>query len=135
MDEVLHKTDLLERGIYHEICRRDGVKARELEKLLPADKHRINQYLYSAPFLKELCYQDEDYRWHGLIRQARPHRGLGNFCGYYGSVSDFLTLSEEQWMQARRSGSRATEQRPEPERHPGAAPFLPGLPERNCLTV
>lgn len=107
MDEVLHKTDLLERGIYHEICRRDGVKARELEKLLPADKHRINQYLYSAPFLKELCYQDEDYRWHGLILQARPHRGLGNFCGYYGSVSDFLTLSEEQWMQAMRSGCQS----------------------------
>ena len=32
MANSLHKTDLLERAIYHEICRRDGVKARELGK-------------------------------------------------------------------------------------------------------
>ena len=49
----MHRTDLLERGIYHEICRRDGVKARELERLVPADRHRINQYLYNAPFRQE----------------------------------------------------------------------------------
>ena len=30
MGNETHKTDLLERAIYHEICRRDGVKAREL---------------------------------------------------------------------------------------------------------
>lgn len=107
MADQLHKTDLLERAIYHEICCRDGVKARELEKRIPADKHRINQYLYNAPFLKELCYQDDDYRWHGLIRQSRPHKGLGNFCGYYGSVSDFLSLSEEQWLDALLAGCRS----------------------------
>ena len=107
MGNETHKTDLLERAIYHEICRRDGVKARELERLVPADRHRINQYLHGAPFLKELCYQDEAYRWHGLIRQARPHRGLGNFCGYYGSAADFLSLSEEQWMEALLSGCRS----------------------------
>lgn len=30
MEEAPHRTDLLERAIYHEICRRDGVKARDL---------------------------------------------------------------------------------------------------------
>ena len=56
MADRLHKTDLLERAIYHEICCRDGVKARELEKRIPADKHRINQYLYGAPFAPETCF-------------------------------------------------------------------------------
>ena len=107
MANSLHKTDLLERAIYHEICRRDGVKARELGKCVPADARRINQYLYGAPFLKELCYQDENYCWHGLIRQSRPHHGLGNFCGYYGTVSDFLTLSEQQWLEAMEAGCRS----------------------------
>lgn len=107
MANLLHKTDLLERAIYHEICRRDGVKARELGKCVPADARRINQYLYGAPFLKELCYQDGNYCWHGLIRQSRPHHGLGNFCGYYGTVSDFLTLSEQQWLEAMEAGCRS----------------------------
>lgn len=103
----LHKTDLLERAIYAEICRRDGIKARELEKCVPADRHRINRCLHCAPFMKELCYQDEDYRWHGLIRQTRPHHGLGNFCGYYGAVPDFLSLTEQQWLEAMEAGCRS----------------------------
>lgn len=96
----LHKTDLAERAIYSEICRHDGIKARDLEKLVPVDKHVINQYLYKAPFLRELCYQDAGFRWHGLIRQTRPHTGLGDFCGYYSTVGEFLCLSEEQWFAA-----------------------------------
>lgn len=107
MASELHKTDLLERAIYAAICRRDGVKARELEKCVPADRHRINRYLHCAPFMKELCYQDADYRWHGLIRQSRPHHGLGNFCGYYGTVSDFLSLTEQQWLEAMEAGCRS----------------------------
>ena len=107
MANQLHKTDMLERRIYHEVCRREGVKARELESCVPADKHRINQYLYGAPFLKELCYQDRDYRWHGLIRQSRPHKGLEHFCGYYGFVSDFLSLGREQWLEMLMAGCRS----------------------------
>ena len=107
MSDQLHETDLLERAIYHEICRRDGVKARELERCIPADRHRINQYLYGAPFLKELCWQDQDYCWHGLIRQSRPHKGLGNFCGYYGTVAEFLSLSQERWLELLISGCRS----------------------------
>lgn len=103
----LPKTDMLERAIYSEICRHDGIKARMLEKLLPADKHRINQYLYNAPFLRELCYQDTECRWHGVIRQSRPHTGLGNFCGYYGTLEDFLSLSERQWFDAMLLGCKS----------------------------
>ena len=47
MANQLHKTDMLERRIYHEICRREGVKARELESCVPADKHRINPVSYT----------------------------------------------------------------------------------------
>ena len=107
MGKDLHKTDLLERRIYHEICKRDGVKARELERCVPADRHKINQHLYGAPFLKELCYQDQEFRWHGLIRQSRPHKGLEHFCGYYGSASDFLSLSRDQWLEMLLSGCRS----------------------------
>lgn len=97
---VLHKTDLLERAIYSEICRHDGIKAKDIGKYVSADRKTINQYLYKAPFMRELCYQDEAYQWHGLIRQSRPHRGLGDFCGYYSTAAEFLALSEEEWFEA-----------------------------------
>ena len=54
--------------------------------------------LYASPLLKELCWQDRDYRWHGIIRQERPHAGLFEFCGYYSRVDEFLDLTEAQWM-------------------------------------
>lgn len=56
--------------------------------------------------MRELCYQDGGYRWHGLIRQDRPHAGLGDFCGYYSSVEDFLLLDEEHWFDAMLEGCR-----------------------------
>lgn len=104
--EELHKTDLLERAIYSEICRHDGIRAAQIGKAVGADRHTVNVYLYKAPFMKELCYQDNDYCWHGLIRQTRPHRGLRDFCGYCTSVADFLRLSEAEWMDALTAGCR-----------------------------
>lgn len=104
--ESLPKTDLLERAIYSQICSHDGIKARELEKLVPGDRHRINQYLYTAPFLKELCYRDADFRWHGLIRQTRPHHGLGDFCGHYSTVEEFLHMGEAEWFEALLDGCK-----------------------------
>lgn len=106
-ETVLHKTDLIERAIYHEICCHDGIKARDIEKRVPADRHLINQYLYTAPFMKELCYQDEGYRWHGIIRQDRPHSGLGEFCGYYSTVGEFLAQDEESWFADLLTGCKA----------------------------
>lgn len=98
--------DLIERDIYSKICSCDGIKARELEKCIAADKHVINQYLYKSPFMHELCYRDSEYRWHGLIRQCRPHIGLGDFCGYYGTVKEFLQLSEDEWFQNLQDGCK-----------------------------
>lgn len=100
------KTDRLERALYSEICSHDGIKAKDIGKGIVVDRKTINQYLYRAPFLRELCYQDSDYKWHGLIQQRRPHTGLGDFCGYYSSVQEFLELDEEAWFEMLLLGCR-----------------------------
>lgn len=99
-------TDMLERALYSEICSHDGIKAKDIGRHISVDRKMINQYLYRAPFLKELCYQDREYKWHGLIRQGRPHTGLGDFCGYYSSVQEFLDLNEEEWFTSLLSGCK-----------------------------
>lgn len=90
--------DILERDIYARICQNDGIKAREIAKNLNVDRSEVNHYLYASPYLKELCYQDDEHMWHGLIRQGKVHTGLGDFCGYYGFVKEFLALSEDEWF-------------------------------------
>ncbi len=96
--------DIIERDIYAVICSHDGIKAKDIGKYVNASRRTINRYLYCSPFMRELCYRDEDYFWHGLIRQTRPHIGLSDFCGYYSSVQEFLELSEEQWMERLTAG-------------------------------
>lgn len=98
--------DRLERAIYSVIASHDGIKAKDIGKYVDADRHTINVYLYRSPFMRELCCRDRDFLWHGLIRQARPHLGLGDFCGYYGTVREFLSLSEEEWFNALLDGCR-----------------------------
>ncbi|MDO4961917.1 MAG: helix-turn-helix domain containing protein [Eubacteriales bacterium] len=98
--------DDIERGIYSAICSRDGIKAKEIGKLVRADRSTVNHYLYNSPFMHELCYRDDDFYWHGLIRQMRPHIGLGDFCGYYGSVKEFLGIDEEEWLNRLTEGCR-----------------------------
>lgn len=98
--------DIVERDIYALICENDGIKAREIARKLKKEKSIINRYLYSSPYMKELCFQDEDYNWHGLIRQARPHTGLEEYCGYYSVVSEFLDMDEEEWFDALLSGCK-----------------------------
>lgn len=88
----------LQRAICAEICRRDGIRAREIAAALGLDHQTVNHVLYSSPLMKELCWQDRDYRWHGIVRQERPHLGLQEFAGYYGTVGDFLDLDEERWL-------------------------------------
>ena len=99
--------ELLERRVCSVICRGNGLKAREIAGLLDMDRGTVNHILYSSPLLKELCYQDDGYRWHGTIRQARPHVGLYEFSGYYSQVSEFLTLSEEEWMERLARGCKS----------------------------
>ena len=85
--------DPLERKIYAAICSHDGVKAREIARLASCTHTEVNHWLYASPFMRDLCYRDDDYLWHGLIRQGKRHYGLEDFSGYYGTVGEFLSLS------------------------------------------
>ncbi len=87
-----------EQAICAAICRSSGIKAKEIASSLGIDRKAVNQILYRSPLLHELCWQDDEYRWHGIVRQARPHSGLLEFAGYYSLVRDFLALSEEAWL-------------------------------------
>lgn len=88
-----------DRAICAAICRSDGIKAKDIAVELGIDRKTVNQVLYSSPLMKELCWQDKDYCWHGIIRQTRPYSGLMEFSGYYSLVQDFLDLSEEAWLE------------------------------------
>lgn len=88
-----------EQAVCAAICRGSGLKAKDIARLLSLDRKTVNHILYTSPLLKELCWQDDDYLWYGVMRQARPHSGLMEYCGYYGIVRDFLSLSEDEWMQ------------------------------------
>jgi hypothetical protein len=105
--EINMSVDIIEREIYGLICSHDGIRAREIGKKAGTDRNTVNHYLYGSPFMRELCYRDDEFLWHGLIRQGRPHQGLGDFCGYYGTVEEFLELSEEEWLQRMTEGCRA----------------------------
>lgn len=87
-----------ERKICAAICQSNGLKAKDIARQLNLDRSTVNRVLYASPLLKDLCYQDNDYRWHGIIRQSVPHDGLYEFSGYYAKVSDFLNLTEDEWM-------------------------------------
>lgn len=84
--------------MYELVCSRDGITAREMARELGVGRKEVNQRLYTYPFLRDLCYHDEDYRWHGLIRQEVPHEGLREFSGWYGLVSEFLVQEQEAWL-------------------------------------
>lgn len=91
--------DIIERDIYALICSADGIKAKDIAKKLNKERSMVNHYLYASPYMHDLCYQDKEFQWHGMIRQQIPHIGLGDFSGYYGKVSEFLSLDEEEWFQ------------------------------------
>ena len=88
----------LEKKICAAICQGGGLKAKEIARQLNLDRGTVNRVLYASPLLKDLCYQDESFRWHGIIRQSAPHNGLYEFSGYYAEVSEFISLTEEVWM-------------------------------------
>ncbi len=101
------ETDLfpeLDRRVYGLISSRDGLKAREIASLLGTERSTVNRLLTVSALMREMCYQDADYRWHALIRQVSPHEGLFEFSGWYGFVSEFLTLPEDAWLAALEAG-------------------------------
>lgn len=103
---MIKTANTTERKMYSVICKNDGIKAREIARIIGVDRADINRLLYAAPFIRELCYRDDDYFWHGLIRQTRPHIGLTDFCGYYSTVAEFLSLPEADWLDELKSGCR-----------------------------
>ena len=94
----------IEQRVCAAICHSGGLTAREIARQLDLDHTAVNRILYRSPLLQELCYQDREHQWHGIIRQGRPHSGLWEFSGYYGLVSDFLSLTEEVWMERMKEG-------------------------------
>lgn len=98
--------DIIERDIYAVICAHNGIKAKEIGRLLNRERSEINHYLYGSPFIKELCYQDENYLWNGLISQTRPHFGLEEYSGYYGNVMEFISTGCDEWFEQLKCGCK-----------------------------
>lgn len=94
----------LARRICAAICRGTGLRAREIAAALDLDRQTVNQILYGSPLMKELCWQDRDYRWHGIMCQSPDHTGLQEFAAYFSQVGDFLALSESDWLARMREG-------------------------------
>ena len=104
MTPDIRPADDIDRAICAVICRSNGIKARDIAKALSLDHATVNHALYSSPLMKDLCWRDDDYRWHGIVRQARPHSGLQEFSGYYSLVREFLSLDEGKWLEALKEG-------------------------------
>ena len=95
-----------ERSVYSLISVSDGIMAREIASKLGLSRTSVNHLLFSSPLMHELCFQDDSYRWHALIRQASVHEGLYEFSGWYGTVRVFLALDEEEWLLQLQDGCR-----------------------------
>ena len=100
-------SDPAERAVCAAVCRGRGLRAREIAAALGMERSAVNHILYSSPLLHELCWQDRDSRWHGIVAQTRPHSGLREFAGWYGLAGEFLELSEEEWMAQLAEGCQA----------------------------
>ncbi len=92
------KHDSLDDRVYALICQSDGVKARDIAVQLGVDRSAVNRCLYTSPFIHDLCYRDENYLWYGVIQQRYPHVGLGEYCGWYSTVGEFLETSPAEWL-------------------------------------
>ncbi len=95
-----------ERKIYSLIASHDGLKAKEIASFLGLERSEVNRFLYASPLMRELCCQDDSFRWHALIRQAAIHDGLYEFSGWYGTVREFRQAGEEDWLRDLQAGCR-----------------------------
>ncbi len=93
-----------DREICALICRSSGIKAKDISRILKVERQEVNHILYSSPLMKELCWQDRDYKWHGIMKQIRPHVGLQEFAGYYDTVRNFIVLTQEEWLEQLKAG-------------------------------
>ena len=95
-----------EQRVYALIAQNSGLKAREIGSALGMEKSDVSRLLVSSALMREMCYQDRDYRWHALIRQETPHEGLYEFSGWYGSVAEFLAQEKDPWLSQLEQGCR-----------------------------
>lgn len=95
-----------EMKIYSIISGKDGIKAREIARILGLNKTEISRWMVSSALMRELCYQDSDYCWHALVRQEAPYVGLYEFSGWYGTVAEFMDETEETWLERLQEGCR-----------------------------
>ena len=95
-----------EQRVYAAIAGGSGLKARELGHMLGMEKGEISRLLVSSALMREMCYQDREYRWHALVRQEMPHEGLYEFSGWYGRVSEFRAQPEAAWLETLEQGCR-----------------------------
>lgn len=96
----------IDREICALICRSNGITAKEIARSLEIERQEVNHSLFSSPLMKELCWQDRAYKWHGIMKQDRPHVGLQEFAAYYDTVGNFVGLAEEEWMEQLKEGCR-----------------------------
>lgn len=95
-----------ERAVYSLISVSDGIMAKEIASKLGLARSAVNHLLFSSPLMHELCFQDDAFRWHALIRQASVHEGLYEFSGWYGTVREFMMAEEAEWLSALQAGCR-----------------------------
>ena len=95
-----------ELQIYSLISGNDGIKAREIARQTGIDKTEISRWMVSSALMRELCYQDSEYRWHALVRQQAPYEGLYEFSGWYGTAAEFMDENEEAWLEELQNGCR-----------------------------
>ena len=50
-----------EMKIYSIISGKDGIKAREIARILGLNKTEISRWMVSSALMRELCYQDSDF--------------------------------------------------------------------------
>ena len=84
----------------------DGIMAKEIASRIGLSRHAVNRLLYSSPLMHELCFQDQNCRWHALIRQEPLHEGLYDFSGWYGTVREFMDQEENDWLSSLQGGCR-----------------------------
>ncbi len=95
-----------ERAVYSVISVNDGMTAKDIAAKLSLSRSAVNHILYSSALMHELCFQDNTYRWHALIRQAQVHEGLYEFSGWYGTVREFLNTPEKDWLSSLQEGCK-----------------------------
>ena len=95
-----------ERAVYSLISVSDGLMAKEIASRLSLSRKEVNHHLFSSPLMRELCYEDDAFRWHALIRQGPVHEGLYEVSGWYGTVREFMDTDEEAWLSSLQDGCR-----------------------------